>query len=265
MNRIFIVVSLVVLGFTNHPAYGAECQFEAWSHYRGTPLARTDDGSAILYVTGRKAVDADGAPNAYHPADVDKPCGASGKGLDCPANAGYSNTSWWPSVLARDPKNPKRAYVQPTGPYKGFFVSKTALVDSTAEDTDPKRYVDATKIPYLVFPGPFAKLKGTGRLGDLGIAYHTESGTSVPFVVADIGPSEPLGEGSVALFEGLGGKAPNPRNGAGLPKGEVMYVLFPDSSRDREQRWPMTEGAIKEDAERRLAELGGLDALKDCE
>lgn len=114
---------------------------------------------AYFYVTERMAIDADGAPNAYHPHDT---------GLDALANAGFPNGGW-KSILAVDPLDPTTPFVQTVGPFAGFFVSKTTLQDPTRKETDPLRYVDSTKVPYLVFPGAFHALTGTGTTGDVGL------------------------------------------------------------------------------------------------
>jgi hypothetical protein len=199
-------------------------------------------------------VDADGAPNAYHP---------DGKGLDYLANAGYPNSSWWKDVLVEDPANPGTAYQQPYGPFKGYFVSKTSLQDLSKRDTDPARYVDATKIPYLVFPRSFYKMKGTGRLGDVGYAFNLSGGESSPFVVADIGPSSAkLGEISIALAEVIGGVDVSPKDGSGLPPGKILYVVFPYSSRITP--WPLTKEQIKKTSEALLEAVGGEDAVREC-
>lgn len=87
------------------PGTAASCDFTDWRTFKGTKLKITSDGSADLYVTDHARVDADGAPDAYHPDDVGS-CGATGVGRDCPANAGYPNTTWWRSVLVPDPKRP---------------------------------------------------------------------------------------------------------------------------------------------------------------
>ena len=108
-----------------------------------------------MFATTHAQVDADGAPNAYHPDDVGLNCktGTGFKGLDCPANGGYPNGDWWPSAIVPDPKNKKKGYVQPDGEFKGFFVSQTSLRDGARSDLDPAKYVNAAAVPYLVFPG----------------------------------------------------------------------------------------------------------------
>jgi hypothetical protein len=144
--------------------------------------------TAYTYVTSDVEIDADGAPNAYHPNDT---------GLDALANAGFPHGGW-PSVLVTDPENNGRPFVQRTGPFAGFFVSKTSLEDPNAPTTEPRRYVDATAFPYIVFPGAFEQLEGTGVLGDIVLAKHIQRGLTSSALVADIGPTNaPLGEISI--------------------------------------------------------------------
>lgn len=232
----------------------ATCSFESWLDYEGDHLFTHPTRAAYIFVTSHKAADADGAPNAYHPEDI---------GLDYLANAGYPNTNWWKDVLVADPANPKKAYRQTDGLFEGYFVSKTSLQDLSKRETDPSRYVDATNVPFFVLPGSFYKLKGTGRLGDLGYAFNLATGDSSPFVVADIGPRKAkLGEISVALAEGIGGRDVNPRNGSGLPPGKVLYILFPNSSRSN--TWPLTIGKIKQASEAVLEAVGGMHSVMEC-
>lgn len=249
------------------------CNFEEWAEYRSTPLRRLIGGSAYLYATSRQSIDADGAPNAYHPDDVDGgKCPSSGKGLECPANAGYrshdgsGNASWWRSVLMPDPQDDDRAYVQPVGPQAGYFVSQTALQNSAQHGRySPLSYVDAARIPYVVMPGSFFGMQGTGLLGDVGWAMHLENGRSTPFIFGDIGPGlAPLGEASIAFWSALGGNAPNPRNGAGAPKGKVAYLVFPRSSREIALDWPLETDKIDDAARQRLEALGGEAAIRAC-
>lgn len=94
---------------------------------------------------------------------------------------------------------------------------------------DPARYVDSRMVPYIVFPRPFYRLRGTGRLGDVGLALNLESGAQTFFVVADIGPDHPLGEASIGFFTALGGEQVNARTGAGVPDGRIAYMVFPQA------------------------------------
>ncbi len=251
----------IVLAGSIASSAAAECKFSEWKTFKQTKLYRADGGTAYFWVTSRAAVDADGSPRAYHPDDVGKPCGATGAGLDCPANAGYPNASWWPTVLAADPGNPGKAFVSPSG----FFVSMTALTDQdNGNPRDPARYADASTIPYVVFPRPFNQMSGTGLMGDIGVAYHLSTKKITPFVVADVGPDEGLGEGSIALFAALGGNNPNPRTGSGIAPGKVLYLAFPRSASARPDKWPLTLAQIEELADDLLAPLGGEATLTAC-
>lgn len=231
-----------------------ECGFRQWKSYKGTKLLSHPTASAYLFSSNHMAVDADGAPNAYHPDDV---------GLDFLANAGYPSKSWWTSVLVPDPNNPHRAYTQTSGEFAGYFVSKTSLQDKSKAVNDPARYVDARNVPYLVFPRSFYRMKGTGLLGDLGYAFNLSSGEKTSFVVADIGPSNAqLGEVSIALAEGLGGRNVNPRNAAGAPRGEMLYIVFPYSSRTHS--WPLSVDEIEHRSNSLLEEAGGIESILAC-
>lgn len=231
-----------------------QCEFKPWSNYQSSSLWQHKNMSAYVFASKHLNVDADGAPNAYHPKDI---------GIDYLANAGYPNSSWWSSVLVADPRDATRAYVQGEGAFAGYFISKTSLQDKSKASTDPSRYVDATKIPYLVFPGKFLRKKGSGRLGDIGVALNLSNGKSSPFVVADIGPSSAsLGEISIALAENLGGQRVNPKNGAGAPHGRILYVVFPHSS--KQYPWPLKLEDLQKHAQQLLAQAGGMDAAKTC-
>ncbi len=247
-------------------ALSEPCTFVEWTQYRNTNLYKHPSKAAYLFQTSSVKVDADGAPNAYHPDDIKLHCtkGDGFKGLDCPANAGYPDSSWWPSALLPDPNNSKIAYVQPSSsPYAGFFVSQTSLYDSSKTKTDPARYVDSRNVPYIVLPGKFYSMLGTGVVGDFGYAINASSRKASPFVVAEIGPpNAELGEMSIALATALGGVSPNPRTGAGTPKGKTIYVIFPKSR--LVPSWPHANEKITSNTEKLLQSIGGPTALTDC-
>ncbi|MFT6899834.1 MAG: hypothetical protein ACJA13_004276 [Paraglaciecola sp.] len=263
MNKLFLL-GIIATGFSAQVM--GVCTFEPWEQYGDTPLLKHVDGNAYYYVSSHMGIDADGAPNAYHPEDVGLHCtrGEGFKGLDCPANAGYPKTRWWPSVLVADPNNNQQAYVQQEGDYAGFFVTQTTLYDPQKAPTDPARYVNASQIPYIVFPGKFHKKSGTGLMGDLGLAINMATNQQSAFVVADKGPfNADLGEISIALAQALGGNKPDPRTGAGKPEGDILYIVFPYSSRS--SPWPMTAGEITQRSQTLLTEIGGIDGALACQ
>lgn len=221
--------------------------------------------SAYSYVTATKIVDADGAPNAYHPKDMADECPDSGRGLDCLDAAGYPHGSWWQNVLAADPHAPDRPAIQRKGPFKGYFVSMTSLQNvEWGGPANPASYVDASATPYIVLPAPIYRTRGMGAMGDIGYAINLDNGRATPFVIADEGPVEPLGEASMAFWAALGEQAPNARNGAGLPPGRIAYMVFPHSRDAVDIGWPIAPDRLKAEALRLLAAAGGEDALRGC-
>ena len=175
----------------------------------------------LVYEAGL-AIDADGAPDAYHPDDT---------GRDHLANAGKPG-NWW-GVVTDDGTAKGTPVVQGADdPRPGYYVSATALEDSKRPRTDPRRYVDSGAVPYIVLPPQLLapKLKGGPKLGDFAIVTNVVNGRSVHAIVADIGPGAKLGEGSIALAEALGIRS-SPKAG-GTSVG-IQYRVYPGSGERR--------------------------------
>ena len=84
---------------------------------------------------------ADGAPKAYH-AD-------NSKALDFLGNAGHPG-NWW-AIVTDNGRPDGKPVVQGAGdPAPGYYVSMTAMPNPQFPLRDPRRYVDATTIPYVV-------------------------------------------------------------------------------------------------------------------
>jgi hypothetical protein len=177
------------------------------------PVTVTHLSGAVVFEAGM-AIDADGAPNAYAPKD---------RGLDHIANARHHRH--WVGVATDRHGKP---LVQKKGRYRGYYVSTTSLHESAIRNyANPAKYVDATKVPYIVLPPEVADRFGI-TLGDLAVVINQRS--EQPFfafaIYADVGPRQKIGEGSIALAEVL--EVPsNPRNGG--TDGGVLYVVFPGS------------------------------------
>src|SRR5438270_9611865 len=162
------------------------------------------------------AVDADGAYRAYHPNNR--------MGLDSIEHAGHPG-DWW--ALATDTGSPTgRPVLQDQNdPAPGFYVSMTSLFDaSITNERDPRRFVDAVTVPYVVLPPEGFK---HAKLGDFAAVVNLRNGKVANAIIADeSAPELPIGEGSIALARALG-IDPNPRSG-GVEKG-IAYVIFPGS------------------------------------
>jgi len=177
----------------------------------GIPVER--DGLSFRWVGGLR-IDGDGAPNCYHP---------DGKsGLDFLANAGAPG-NWWGLVTTGG----SPVIQKPGDPCPGYYVSPTSLVDRSKAITDPRRYVDSNRVPYLAVPRELLTL-GVG-LGD--VAWVEFRGKSTAAIVADVGPRGKIGEGSIALARALG-IPHSPRHG-GTGAG-VAVTLWPGTSHG----WP---------------------------
>lgn len=106
--------------------------------------------------------------------------------------------------------------------------------------------VDSDTIPYVVIPwegprdeqGRFTRLTGVD-VGDFGVVIA--HGRTIPVIVADTGPFEKLGEGSLALHRALGRELCVARTDTGTCRrvigrmesigGDVTTVLFPHTAR----------------------------------
>jgi hypothetical protein len=209
---------------------------------REVPIWRMLGNIAFFYESGR-TIDADGAPNAYHPDNT---------GLDDLANAGEPGQ--WQGLARNEEGEP---FVQgPDDPFPGYYVSATALSDRKKPVNDPTRYVDASKIPYIVLPGGLARQLGA-RLGDFAAVFNLRNGKTAYAIFGDIGPVDRIGEGSIALAEDLGIRS-DARRGGG--RRGILYLVFPGSG--NAQPRPIEE--INAEGEKLLQAWGGATQLTAC-
>jgi hypothetical protein len=164
---------------------------------RGGSRTFTQNGRTVVEVVVKMDVDVDGAPNAYGPPGK--------KALDIDAHAHAPKDSPHPGEIVGymteyDGGPPT---VQGAGdPYPGYYVSQTDFADlSNKRMEDPRRYVDATKINYVV-QGRVARKAGVA-MGDYATVYSCRTGKSAYAIVADSG-NESGAEGSLALVRALG-------------------------------------------------------------
>lgn len=234
---------------TQNPEAGADCgRTTLLTHIktsrdglrtRETPVWQLPGDQAFFFVSGM-TIDADGAPNAYHPDNI---------GLDDLSNAGTPDH--WDGIMTDRSGVP---IVQgPNDPYPGYYVSCTSLSDRTKSWNDPTRYVDATKIPYVVLPRDVAE-QGGARLGDFAVVVNLSNGKSSYAIFADVGT---LGEGSVALADNLGIWSDARRGGR---RGGVLYLVFPGSGNHQ----PRSVDEIQSETEKLLQDWGGLAKLMSC-
>ena len=167
-------------------------------------------------------VDVDGAPNAYGPPG--KPT------LDELGHARYRGWKNGPIVgYLTDDDHPTVPVVQgPHDPYPGYYISQTSFTDpARTRAADPLRYVDATKINYVV-RGREAKRRGV-RMGDFVAVHSVQTGRTVFGIVADEG--NPSGdEGSLHLLQDLGYPYHAGKDEGVDRAGEITVRFFPNSN-----------------------------------
>ena len=206
---------------------------------REVPIWRSGGDSSFFFEAGM-TIDADGAPNAYN---------ADNTGLDDLSNAGDSRH--WDGLVADENGTP---FVQgPGDPFPGYYVSCTALTDRTKSLNDPRRYVDASKIPYVVLPGDLARDAGA-HLGDFVAVVNMRNGKSSYAIFADIGT---LGEGSIALAENLGISSDARQGGT---RGGILYHVFAGSGNGK----PRSLDEINSETAKLLQDWGGTDQINAC-
>jgi Fungal chitosanase of glycosyl hydrolase group 75 len=190
------------------------------------------------------SIDADGSPRAYHPR-------GSPPGLDDLANAGTPGHFFG---IVTDVTG--RPVVQRRGdPAPGFFVSTTALEDTSHPRTSPRRYVNSSTIPYIVLPT--RALEPTGaRLGDLASVWNRRTEKLSHAIIADVGPRGRIGEGSIALARRLGINASAISGGQ---SGDVVFIVFPGSGNRR----PRPFADIKAKAAPLFAAWGGIERVRE--
>ena len=105
----------------------------------------------------------------------------------------------------------------------GIIASMTWYRHPRKLPSDPAAYVDAETVPYIVVP-PLIIQKTMGIVRGCK-AQVTFRSRSVDCVVADRGPSNKIGELSIAAARAIGLPS-SPRNG-GTEKQEVLYELWP--------------------------------------
>lgn len=170
--------------------------------------------------TRKMTVDVDGAPNAYGPPSLPT--------LDYLRNAhtgGVMSGKIVGYITLRDHRTP---YLQgPHDPCPGYYVSTTDFRDdSIDDDANPRKYLDATRINYVVL-GTFGHHRHV-RLGDLVVVHSDRTHRTVYAVVGDSG-NPTGGEGSLALLQALGYPFHDGKNDA-VEDPEIVIRYFPGSN-----------------------------------
>jgi hypothetical protein len=166
-------------------------------------------------------IDVDGAPNAYCPKGM--------PALDFELNAHEGAVASGKIVGYLTKNNDGKTGIKqgPSDPFPGCFISATSFQDKkNSNDLDPRKYVDASKINYVV-RGTFASKNGVA-LGDFVAVHSKKHGTSVFGIVGDSGNSSGA-EGSLALIQNLGYPFKDGKSGES-DKNDIVIRYFPGSN-----------------------------------
>jgi hypothetical protein len=201
---------------------------------KGSDIVEEDDGS-VTFTAGAQ-LDGDGANGQFGEPPCYAPASYNGKTLDVLANAGGPGN--WYGVVTDTGEDNGRPIVQgPNDPCPGAYVSATSL---HLPDTDgnplpnssPFKYVDSATVPFVVVPPMIIKGVAGVVMGCRAVVTNTKNNQSVEAVVADGGPSNKLGEISLACAKAIGVPAgegaTHPANAGGVDSHIIHYQLFPD-------------------------------------
>jgi hypothetical protein len=193
------------------------------------------------------AIDADGAFRAYHPDNR--------LGLDTIEHAGTPG-NWWALATDTGKTNGHPVVQRSDDPAPGYYVSMTSLFDANIpNESDPRRFVDAANIPYVVLPPVGFK---HAKLGDFATVINLQNGKVAGAIVADESAADlKMGEGSIALANALGIDS-NPRSG-GIEHG-VAYIIYPGSGNGK----PRSMEDIASLSRQRFMTWDGVQKLNTC-
>ena len=194
-----------------------------------------------FFFVSKMSVTAAGASTAFHKENQ-----LAFDFLDNAGNDGY----WW-SLVTDDQGVPLIQGIDDPSP--GYFISKTALSDCQKPLKDPKRYVDATVIPYITLP---TRHMMGAKLGDLCVVINTQNNKIGYAIVGDVGPDDSPGIGSVALAKDID-IVSSPKIG-GVDDG-ILYIIFSQSG----EGWckVKTREQVINDAQWLFKQWGGIEKV----
>jgi len=202
---------------------------------KGSDIVEEDDGS-VTFTAGAQ-LDGDGANGQFGEPPCYAPKSYAGKTLDVLANAGGPGN--WFGVVTDTGEEDGHPVVQGSGdPCPGAFVSATSLHlpgkdGKPLPRSSPFKYVDSATVSFVVVPPMIIRGVAGVVMGCRAVVTNTKNGKSVEAVVADGGPSNKLGEISLACAKAIGVPAgegsTHPANSGGVDADShiIHYRLFP--------------------------------------
>ncbi len=197
----------------------------------GSDIIALDDGSVRFFAGA--TIDGDGGNGQFGQPPCYAPDSYDGQTLDILANAGEPG-NWYGVITNTGKKTGKPIVQKKSDPCPGAYVSATSLYlpgnDGEAlPDSSPLKYVDSATVPFVAVPPIIVKAVADPVLGCHCLVTSSVTGRTTDAVVADVGPSNHLGEISVACARALGVSTGtmHPANGGGAASPTIRYQLFP--------------------------------------
>lgn len=267
------------------PAAISDCRRQAFGKLDGVEIWHA--GNALGFSTSKLNVDADGAPNSYR---------LDGKGLSFTCDGVSAIVNGRTVTPKSDPHNWQRlcqqawTSAQETENYSevhifGFltdkdgkpviqmagdplpneaYITTTKLTIPNTPDNTQRHWVDATRIPYIVFSSSFA-MRAHLVPGDVAVVYRPRNGAIAFGIFADCCTP---GEASIRLHEDLKNNPIELDNGVKRAKkrieDKVTTIILParsSSPSSDSAAWYQDIQNVGKDA---LTKWGGLDRLRAC-
>jgi hypothetical protein len=121
-------------------------------------------------------------------------------------------------------------YVQGDGdeekwPWPGYYISTTAFLVPGYGKYDCRRYLDSEKVLFAVVPGNVRMAIKPKFLGCRCVVTDRYNNKKIECVCGDVGPSNHLGEGSIALSQAFGISG-NPKTGGSSIRNRWHYQIW---------------------------------------
>ncbi len=230
---------------------------------QSVPLFRLH-GTQPLFFRSKMSCDVDGSPNAYNATNDDLALdileSAEGKRAGGAPDGAITVQPSEDIVVYVD----GAPYVQPDGPFKGFFVSKTSLENPLLPETSPLRYLDARTTQYVVLPETMVP---EATLGDLIAVYDPDTHKVAFAIYGDIGPQTESGEASLATIKRLGLNCVDGKDSPCEARNDILFVVFPNTAGELPAiaSWPYPQAAIDRLGDIEFSKWGGLDTIDEVE
>jgi hypothetical protein len=294
----FSAMGLAALLFSAGAALSQDCGFtlafqrpdeggsRTVSVYQAAPSAALDGMRPLLFVSTLK-VNTDGTAISYHARDprartlaINNILNAMRRGRTIAEFEAAAAADWRPldrtwSILSDSVIERDRATGAPCVDAEGYLVSMTSDVAvegawNRVGDCDASKWIDSLTVPSLVLPLGNTEFKRRGAINRSPVVAMTLGpNRRIAYgLVGDMGPTDELGEASVAMNRTLNGlmeteRPANYRDAIARFQAPRSAILLFPGARHRTAR-PLTGAAVTAHSEALFRQWGGSSRLERC-